>query len=327
MVVRLKILDIDKMNWALYLASKIKIMHAPPFLKAGSKVAIVSPARKVSREEIEPALTFIQKNQWELVITEDLFGVHHQWSGTDKQRADHLQGYLDNPEIDLIWCARGGYGSMRILEFINWEIFRKHPKWLLGFSDITALTQLIVNGLGSAAIHGPLALTIGKNEEAAMHLYSLLSGKSLTYKIAPHSLNRNGSTKGRLQGGNLSLLYALQGSDADIIPDGAILFIEDLDEYLYHIDRMMLSLRRSGKLAKLSGLIVGGFTEMKDHEIPFGYAAEEIILHAVRDYDFPVCFDFPAGHVSKNLPIIMGAAARLEVGPLGGSLTYLDGQA
>ena len=300
-------------------------MHAPPFLKAGSRIALAAPARKISRQDISSALQFIEQNQWIPVFSDQLFDEFHQWSGTDQQRANYLQSFLDSPEIDLIWCVRGGYGCLRMMDFLNWEKFKLNPKWLLGFSDITALSQHIVHALKGFTIHGPMAINIGKNFETDQRLAKTLMGHLEPLTSNAHVLNRIGKTGGILHGGNLSLIYALQSSSADFIPDGSILFLEDLDEYLYHIDRMMLSLRRSGKLARLSGLVLGGFTDMKDHQIPLGFSAEEIILNAVRDYDFPVCFSLPAGHVDLNFPLLMGCRVNLSVSHSGGVLDFIYG--
>jgi muramoyltetrapeptide carboxypeptidase len=190
---------------------------------------------------------------------------------------------------------------------------------VIGFSDVTVLHSHIHN-LGIQTLHAKMLLNINKNSESTETLKKALFGETLNYGIESHPLNRKGNSEGQLVGGNLSLLYALAGSVSDIDTKGKILFIEDLDEYLYHIDRMMLNLKRSGKLSQLKGLVVGGMTDMKDNAIPFGKTAEEIILDAVKEFDYPVCFDFPAGHIDRNLALMFGRTVKLEVGETGASL-------
>jgi len=300
-------------------------MNCPPFLKKGDKIAIVAPARKISSEELEPALAFIQSNGWQAVFSDTMLGEYHQWSGTDEQRKTDLQRYLDDESIRMIWCARGGYGSMRIVDNLDWTKFNVSPKWLVGFSDITVFLQTIVHQNQCNVIHGPVCITIKNDESAAQRLVDLLSGKIEDFSISPHPLNRNGVASGILHGGNLSLLYALQSSSQDNFPEGSILFLEDLDEYLYHIDRMMVSLKRSGKLAKLGALLVGGMSDMRDNSIPFGFSAQEIIANAVKEYQYPVCFNFPAGHIAANHPIMFGKLVRISVENSICTLSYSDG--
>lgn len=297
-------------------------MNCPPFLQNGDKVAIVAPARKVSRSELEPAFDFIERNGWKAVFSEELTAEFHQWSGNDLHRCKDLQNYLNDPEIRMIWCARGGYGSMRIVDLFDWSAFQRFPKWLVGFSDITVLLQDLVHQRNCCAIHGPVALTINKGEQTANSLASVLKGNYPAIQFPPDAKNRKGSATGMLHGGNLSLLYALQSSKQDVFPKGSILFIEDLDEYLYHLDRMMVSLRRSGKLKNLGALVVGGMTSMRDNEIPFGFSPEEIILDAVRDYNFPVCFNFPAGHIDNNHALIFGREVEVFISENSCKLRY-----
>jgi muramoyltetrapeptide carboxypeptidase len=302
-------------------------MNCPPFLQKGDKIALVAPARKVSREELNPALSFIENQGWQAVFDDDLFGAFHQWSGTDSQRIHQLQRYLDDESIKMIWCVRGGYGTMRIIDHLNWIGFRKSPKWILGFSDITVFLQHLVHQQACCGIHGPVALTLNKGEQTSSVLASVLKGEYKEIIFPPSAFNRPGVAKGILHGGNLSLLYALQASAQDFVPDGSILFIEDLDEYFYHIDRMMVSLKRSGKLKNLGALIVGGMTDMRDNETPFGSIAEEIIWDAVKEYDYPVCFNFPAGHITNNHALIFGESVRINVSSSDCTLSYLHGAA
>ena len=285
----------------------------PPYLKKGAKIGVVACARKVTLAEIQPAVDILKSWGLEVVVGKNVFNQSNQFSGTDDERAEDLQILLDDTTISAIICARGGYGTLRIIDNIDFEKFEQAPKWVIGYSDVTVLHSHIHN-LGIETIHAKMLLNINKNAESLETLRKSLFGEKLNYEIESYPLNKMGHAEGKLVGGNLSLLYALTGSISDINTRGKILFIEDIDEYLYHIDRMMLSLKRSGKLDHLSGLIVGGMTDMKDNTIPFGKTAEEIILDAVNEYDYPVCFNFPAGHVDRNLALYLGRQVTLNVG-------------
>ena len=220
---------------------------------------------------------------------------------------------LDNPDIKAILCVRGGYGTVRIIDDIDFSHFQKNPKWLAGFSDITVLHSHI-HKLNVASLHSTMPISFSSNTtESIMSLKDALFGKHLSIKIDLHPFNRFGEAKGQIVGGNLSILYSLMGSPSDLNTDGKILFIEDLDEYLYHIDRMMMNLKRSGKLSNLKGLIVGGMTKMNDNTIPFGKDAESIIKDVVSEYNYPVCFGFPAGHIKDNRALKLGVIAELKV--------------
>src|ERR1017187_6931867 len=270
-------------------------MVSPKYLKTGDKIGIVACARKISREEIQSAIDILNSWGLEVVLGKNLFHADNQYSGTDKERAEDLQAMLDDPSIKAFISGRGGYGTIRIIDKIDFTQFKKRPKWIVGYSDITVLHSHI-NNLKIETLQATMPVNFTKNAEATESLRKALFGEKLNYAIETHPLNRKGNAQGIIVGRNLSLLYALTGSISDIDTKGKILFIEDLDEYLYHIDRMMINLKRSGKLGNLAGLVVGGMTGMKDNAIPFGKTAEEIILDAVKDYNFPVCFNFPAGH-------------------------------
>ncbi len=287
-------------------------MIEPPYLKTGDKIALIGTARKISLEEVQPAVKIIKANNLIPVFGINLFNEENQFSGTDEERIFDLQQALDDPSIKAIIIARGGYGTLRIIDKIDFTTFKKHPKWIIGYSDITVLHSHIHN-FGIATLHATMPINFQKNSEATESLFKTITGKKIDYQFPAHKLNRTGKTEGVVVGGNLSLLYALIGSISDIDTTGKILFIEDLDEYLYHIDRMMLNLKRAGKLKGLKGLIVGGMTEMKDNTIPFGKSAEEIILDAVAEYDFPVAFNFPAGHVDQNLAVTLGISYQLLI--------------
>ena len=298
-------------------------MITPTYLKQGDKIGIVATARKVSEAEIAPAVRTLESWGFQVVLGDDLFYEDRQFSGTDEERAADMQRMLDNPEIKAIMIARGGYGTMRIIDMLDFTGFNVHPKWLLGFSDVTVLHSHIHTNHNTETIHSNMCLQLGKSEEADASLQKALKGELLGYELGgSFELNRAGAGSGQLVGGNLSLLYALNNSASDIDTEGKILFIEDLDEYLYHLDRMILSLKRAGKLEKLAGLVIGGMSDMKDNAIPFGRTAEEIIMEAVQEYHYPVCFHFPAGHIERNLPLIMGRMSKLEVSDGGVRLSF-----
>jgi muramoyltetrapeptide carboxypeptidase len=297
----------------------------PPYLKPGDKIGIVSTARKITREELQPAVECFQKEGFEIVFGKNLFKELNQFSGTDDERAEDFQLMMDNPEIKAILCARGGYGTVRIIDKLDFSTFKKSPKWICGFSDVTVLHSHIWQNFGIETIHSimPVQLKkLGGESDAAKTLIKSLKGDTLDYQFLTHPLNRTGSAEAILVGGNLSILYSLLGSVSDIDTAGKILFIEDIDEYLYHIDRMMMAMKRAGKLDKLKGLVIGGMSDMKDNAIPFGKNAEEIITDAVKEYDFPVCFHFPAGHIDANCALYIGKSAKLEVSKAKSTLVF-----
>lgn len=287
----------------------------PPFLKPGDRIRIISPAGKVQKGKVLPGIELLQDEGFEVIVGNHVFDKHFQFAGPDHQRAIDLQEAINDPETKAIICARGGYGSVRILEKIDFSSLLKNPKWIAGFSDVTVLHS-VLNKLGIASIHGAMPGFFLENKKPARSFFSLMellnSGNS-KFEIPFHELNRKGNCSGELVGGNLSLIYSLQGTPWQLETAGKILLIEDLSEYLYHLDRMMQNLRLSGQLKNLAGLIVGGFTEMKDNDSPFGKSAYEIILEAVQDYQFPVCFDFPIGHIPKNMSLMLGSQYQMKV--------------
>jgi muramoyltetrapeptide carboxypeptidase len=292
------------------------MMITPPFLKSGDKVGIAAPAGKVDAQKLNFAVDALESWGLEVVLGKNVFNHHHQFAGTDQERIADLQQLLDDTSIKAVLSARGGYGTLRIIDQLDFSNFAKRPKWVVGYSDITVLHAHIQTNFGIETLHAPMPSGFEKNSEALETLRKALFGESLKYDVQhgrESNLTRKGKGIGVLTGGNLSLLYALTGSASDLDTTDKILFIEDLCEYLYHIDRMMQSLKRAGKLEKLKGLIVGGMTEMKDNQIPFGKAAEEIILEAVDEYKYPVCFNFPAGHIDRNFSLILGREVQLEV--------------
>ena len=224
---------------------------------------------------------------------------------------------LDDDNVKAILCARGGYGLSRIIDRIDFSKFKKSPKWIIGFSDVTVLHSHIYRNYNVATLHAPMANAFnddGYKNEFVESLRHALEGKKIKYQVVPHEFNRKGEGIGELVGGNLALLSHLVGTESDIKTKGRILFIEDVGEYLYNIDRMLYQLKRSGKLDKLAGLVVGGFTDMKDTETPFGQTVHEIIRDAVAEYDYPVCFDFPVSHGKENYALKMGVGYKLKVG-------------
>jgi len=291
-------------------------MIAPPYLKPGDKVAIVATARKVSFTEMEPAIRVLKAWGLTVITGNNLTAEDNQFAGTDWERASDMQQMLDDPEMRAIFCARGGYGSVRIIDRLDFTRFVASPKWIVGYSDITVFHSHISRHFGIETLHGTMPINFpidGSENPSVSSLRKALFGEEVQYTFPGHPLNRKGPAWGQLIGGNLSILYSLSATASDFETDGKILFIEDVDEYLYHIDRMMMNLKRSGKLGKLAGLIVGGMTKMNDNTIPYGHTAEEIISNAAAEYGYPVCFNFPAGHQDKNYALIVGREAELSV--------------
>lgn len=288
-------------------------MMPPLYLQKNDTVAIVSTARKISLHEIKSAIELLKIWGLKVIVGKTIGLEENQFAGSDMARTKDFQQMLNDPEVKAIWCARGGYGSVRIIDAIDFTKFKQNPKWIIGYSDITVFHSCLHN-LGYKTIHGIMPLNLEKNtKEAKESLRKSLFGEKLFYEINSSKENKLGSATGVLIGGNLSILYSLLGSESTINTNKKILFIEDLDEYLYHIDRMMMNLKRNGYFNMLSGLIVGGMTKMHDNEIPFGKTAKEIILDAVSEYNFPVVFDFPAGHIKDNSTLIFGGKISLEV--------------
>lgn len=288
-------------------------MNTPPTLQLGDTIAITCPARKMTLAELQPAIAIIESWGYQVKLGNTIGGEYHQFSGTDEERAADMQQLLDDPQVKAIISARGGYGNVRIVDRLDWTRFNQHPKWLIGYSDSTVLHAQL-QSMGFASLHASMPVNFAKNSKEALDsIKDALAGKPLTYSIAPHEYNRTGVAEGELIGGNLSVLYSISGSASDIDTKGKILFLEDLHEYLYHIDRMMMQLDRSGKLEHLAGLVVGGMSDMRDNTIPFGKDALQIIQERVAKYDYPVCYGFPAGHIDDNRALVLGATHKLEV--------------
>lgn len=306
-------------------------MIRPPALQKNDTVGILSTARNISAAEIQPAIEWLSTLGLKVKLGKSIGLKHHQFAGTDAQRAADFQQMLDDPDIKAIWCARGGYGTVRIIDRLDFSTFKKHSKWIVGYSDVTVLHNHL-HVLGYESLHAQMAQGIDEKSEAARtSLKKALFGESISYAMPFSIKNRKGEAQGEIIGGNLSILYSLLGSPSSVSTKGKILFLEDLDEYLYHIDRMMQNLKRNGYFEQLSGLVVGGMSDMRDNtkafgfsaDRPFGKTAEEIILETVAPYDFPVCFDFPAGHIHDNRTLILGREMALEVTVNRANLSYL----
>lgn len=283
-------------------------MICPPFLKKGDKIGIVAPARKITKDELTTALEIIESKGYIAVYNDDLFADYNQFAGNSFERASYLQMMLDDNEIKAIMFARGGYGTVKIIDLIDFSGFVNNPKWLIGYSDITVILNHIASNFGIMSLHASMPINFGSNTDISIsYLYDIIEGKRSSVTFSYGELSRTGNADGILLGGNLSVLYSIMGSSSFPDTNKTILFIEDLDEYLYHIDRMMMGLKRAGLLKNLAGLIIGGMSDMNDNEVPYGLTAEQIIREAVDDYHFPVYFGYPAGHLNNNLPLIIGA--------------------
>jgi muramoyltetrapeptide carboxypeptidase len=300
-------------------------MITPPYLKSGDKIAIVATARKVNPLEMDVAISTFRAWGLQVVTGPHLFSEKNQYSGTDEERAADLQMMLDNKEIKAIICARGGYGTVRIIDSLDFSTFEQHPKWIVGYSDITVLHSHIQTQFGIETLHATMPINFPDEGTVAAieSLRKVLFGETIEYYIGSHAFNITGNASGILSGGNLSILYSLTGTPSDIQTQDKILFIEDLDEYLYHIDRMMMNMKRSGKLSGIKGLIVGGLTKMNDNTVPFGKQAEQIIAEYAQDAGIPVCFNFPAGHIADNRALIMGRGIQINIGTNDVSVQFL----
>ena len=288
----------------------------PKSLKKGDTVGLLALACKVDFEILKPAINLME-NVWGLnvILGKSLTSEYHQFAGTDEVRGNDFQMMLDNPEIKAIFSARGGYGSSRLLDNIDFSIFQKSPKWVVGFSDITAV-HCHIHTLNIESLHAtmPKLFLQDGGEQSLESLQKILFGESFSYQISPQEINRLGIAQGQIIGGNLALLSHVISSKSEVNYHNKILFLEDVNEYFYNIDRMMIQLKRGGKLQNLAGLIVGSFSDCQDNQVPFGKSAYEIIQEAVSDYNFPVCYNFPVGHEVENWAIPCGREVFLKVG-------------
>jgi muramoyltetrapeptide carboxypeptidase len=297
-------------------------MITPEYLSKGDTVAIVATARKIDAKTLEPAVRMLKEWGLNVVLGNSIGKELNQLAGPDWQRATDLQKMLDDPSIKAIWAAKGGYGTVRIVDRIDFANFKRKPKWIAGFSDVTVLHSHI-NAMGIETLHSMMAISAATaSEDAKETLRKSLFGEKVSYSVSPHAFNRKGTAKAELVGGNLSVLYSIMGSKSQVDCKGKILFIEDLDEYLYHIDRMMMNLKRNGWFNGIKGLVIGGMTSMNDNDIPWGMDALEIIRDIVKDYNFPVVYNFPAGHIKDNRALVLGRTATLTVTDKGTELKF-----
>lgn len=288
----------------------------PPYLKVGDTIGLVCPAGYMPEEKFQTCLETLAQWGFKTVVGKTPGHQFNYFSGTDQQRLEDLQTMMDDKKIKAILCARGGYGTARIIDDLDFKKFLKHPKWIIGYSDITVLHSHLLNVYKTASLHAPMAAAFNDGEAANPYVLSIkaaILGEKAHYSATGNERNRAGIAKGILVGGNLSLLANMVGTQSDVNFKNKILFIEDVGEYIYNVDRMMYQLKRSGKLKDLKGLIVGKFTEMKDTTIPFGQSTEEVIQNIVKEYDYPVCFDFPVSHDNENYALKVGVKYKLSV--------------
>ena len=293
------------------------MIATPPYLQKGDVIGIICPSGYMPVEKASECIRVLNE-EWGFLtkVGKTVGNEFNYFSGTDEERLSDFQQMLDDDEVKAILCARGGYGLSRIIDKIDFKKFKKTPKWIIGYSDVTILHSHLYSNYYISSIHAPMAAAFndaGYINRFVQSLRHVLEGKKIKYSCEPHEFNKKGEGIGELVGGNLTLLAHLLGSDSDIKTRGRILFLEDVGEYLYNIDRMMYQLKRSGKLSKLAGLIVGGFTDNKDTERPFGQTAYEIIRDVVKEYDYPVCYGFPVSHGKENFALKIGVGYKLEV--------------
>jgi muramoyltetrapeptide carboxypeptidase len=294
------------------------MIATPPYLEKADIIGMVCPSGYMPVEKASECIRVLNE-EWgfRTKVGKTLGNQFNYFSGTDEERLNDFQQMLDDDEIKAILCARGGYGLTRIIDKINFKKFKRQPKWIIGYSDVTILHSHLYSNYYIASIHAPMAAAFndaGYINRFVQSLRNALEGKKLRYSCEPHECNKKGEAIGELIGGNLALLTHLIGTESDCKTRGRILFLEDVGEYLYNIDRMMYQLKRGGKLSKLAGLIIGGFTEVRDTERPFGQTAYEIIHDAVKEYDYPICFGFPVSHGKENYALKIGVGYKLKVG-------------
>ena len=300
----------------------------PEYLKAGDTIAIVAPSGVLNDHEnyINKAKKLLESWELNVIIEKNVFNNYGPFSGTDKERTKDFQRALDDKTISAIWCARGGYGAMRIIDDLDYTEYLKTPKWIIGYSDITAIHNDL-HILGSESIHSIMCKSLEdkdiNNDRSIQALKDVLFGNKLSYNFNNKPENKLGKTSGQIVGGNLTLLHGLIGSKSSINTDGKILFIEDLGEYHYHIDRMLISLKRAGYFDNCNGLVVGDFSDLRKNTTPFGKDIKEIILDAVKEFNFPVLFDFPAGHEELNMPIILGRNIIMDINNSQSTIEFL----
>ncbi len=299
------------------------LVKIPPYLKKGDIIGITCPAGFITLEDIQPAIIKMKEWGFEIKIGSTVGKKDYTFGGTDEERQQDFQNMLDDKSVKAVICARGGYGAVRIIDSIDFKRFIVHPKWIIGFSDITVIHSHLNKNFGIASIHSKMCNSFpydwSKAEpvqiETIESIQKCLSGEKMVYKAVPNDKNKLGFAEGILTGGNLKTIETLAGSKSDINTDGKILFVEDTGEYMYSIDRMFWNLKRTGKLNKLKALIVGGFKVKPDDDPAdeFGKNLQEIVLEKVKDFNYPVCFDFPVGHQKDNFALKCGIRHSLSV--------------
>jgi muramoyltetrapeptide carboxypeptidase len=294
------------------------MIKIPPYLQKGDTIGVTCPAGYMAAEKAQACINSLHEWGYNVMVGKTLgSGSGNYFSGTDEERAGELQVMLDDENINAILCGRGGYGVGRIIDQLDFKTFKQQPKWIIGFSDITILHAHIYNNYKIASLHAPMAAAFnngGAENEYVQSLKNAIEGKKVKYEAPIHEFNKRGEAVGELVGGNLTLLTHIIGTSSEIKTKGRILFLEDTGELLYKIDRMLYQLRRSGKLDKLAGLIIGGFTGMSDTDKPFGKTVYEIIRDIIKDYHYPVCFGFPVSHGKENISLKVGVGYKLKVG-------------
>lgn len=302
-------------------------LKQPPYLKAGDTVAIIAPSGilKNRTREIEQAKALLKSWGLHTVVGKHVFNQANHFAGTDDERCEDFQKALDNPKISAIWCARGGYGSVRILDKLNWTAFKQHPKWVIGYSDITAIHNQI-NNEGIESLHAMMCVNMTKDlseiEPSISTFKAAIFGKTLNYALKGSKYNKTGKTHGQIVGGNLTMLHTMLGSKSSIDTNGKILFIEEIGEYKYHIDRMLQGLKRAGYFDNCKGLIVGDMTKLRKNTTLWGTSIEQLILDAVADYNFPIAFNMPTGHEKDNKALILGRMVNLNVTKAGSTVSF-----
>ena len=302
-------------------------MIIPPYLEPGDTIGIVCPAGYMPFAKMETCIEVLQDWGYRVKPGKTTGSQFHYFSGTDEERLADIQTMLDDVEVQAIFCGRGGYGVSRIIDRLDFTRFRKNPKWIVGYSDITVLHTHLLTACKIASLHAPMASAFAEEGYKNIYIKDLrkaLSGEHLSYQVPVHSFNRKGTAEAELAGGNLSLLAHVIGSVSELDTRNKILFVEDVGEYIYHIDRLFIQLKRAGKLAHLAGLVIGSFTDLKDTVIPFGQTVYELIADKVKEYDYPVCFGFPVGHVPENYPLKVGVKHSLIVSEKGASLAEVQ---
>ncbi len=292
-------------------------MKIPPYLQQGDTIAITCPAGYMPKEKAQTCITVLQQWGYEVLVGKTLGSKSKTYfSGTDEERLNEFQAMLDAPEIKAILCGRGGYGVGRIIDQLDFTAFKKNPKWIIGFSDITVLHAHINRTCKIATLHSPMAAAFndgGYKNKYVQSLKAALEGTKAHYSCKAHKLNHTGTATAELVGGNLALIAHLVGTKSDYQTKGKILFLEDVGEQHYNVDRMLHQLKRSGKLSDLAGLIIGGFTDMQDTERPFGKKVYDLIYELISEYSYPICFGFPVGHAKENLALKVGASYQLRI--------------